>query len=76
MAVLHFPSGDQRFYDLIRHFRPVGSTTTVWAPGHGDRPARPYASVGRRNLLARLRWYETRHRPFTMAIVFYRAYPA
>ena len=31
MAVLHFPSGDQRFYDLIRHFRPVGSTTTVWA---------------------------------------------
>lgn len=30
MAIYHQPSGDQKFYDLIRSFRPQGSTTVVW----------------------------------------------
>jgi len=30
MAIQHRPSGDQKYYDLIRTFRPQGSTTVVW----------------------------------------------
>lgn len=31
MAILNQPSGNRNFYDLIRFFRPTGSTTVVWA---------------------------------------------
>lgn len=30
MAIYHHPSGDQKFYDLIRSFRPQNSSTVVW----------------------------------------------
>lgn len=31
MAIQHQPNGKRDSYDLIRHFRPVGSQTVVWA---------------------------------------------
>lgn len=45
MAIQHTPTGDLRFFDLIRFFRPSGSRTIAWAQ-----------DMGRGTILRLLRW--------------------